>query len=317
MKTVRTFITALAIALGSVVASAQPMSYYAMRDNARFLTDRMAYTLGITAGAVIDDLYRINYDYICGVNDYLDDVAMGYRYDDYMAVMYERDRALRLLLGDYTWRRLMSYDYFYRPIAFSGHRWSFSIYAHDTYRGRFYFDAPRYYTGYRGGHFFAGMRPGPGMDGMRRDDVRPMGGSRPGFHIGNTNDRGSAPGGGIRDNGRNDRGAGDMRQDDGGRQNNAERDNGRIDRGTVSDTPSRTDVNRRSSSRSTYTPSRSVGTSSRDSYTPSRSSSMSTPSRTSTTRSSAVGSGSAGSRSGAGNMGGGSRGGGVSRSGRR
>ena len=77
MKTLKTTIAAMMIMLTSLAASAQPMSVYAMRNNARFLTDRMAYTLGLSA-ALIDDLYYINYDYICGVNDYLDAVALGY-----------------------------------------------------------------------------------------------------------------------------------------------------------------------------------------------------------------------------------------------
>ncbi len=75
--------------------NAQPMNYDAMRNNARFLTDRMAYTLGITSAAIIDDIYRINFDYICGVNDYLDDIAYGRHVDYYDEICYERDRALQ------------------------------------------------------------------------------------------------------------------------------------------------------------------------------------------------------------------------------
>ncbi len=98
--------------LCATAMNAQPMNYNAMRNNARFLTDRMAYTLGITTAAIIDDIYRINYDYICGVNDYLDDVALGYHNDIYMEICYERDRALQYLLGDILWNRLIAYYYF-------------------------------------------------------------------------------------------------------------------------------------------------------------------------------------------------------------
>ena len=128
MKTMKMTLAAVAMFITTMTMQAQPMSYYAMRENARFLTDRMAYTLGI-ATSLLDDLYMINYDYICGVNDYLDDVAYGYHYDDYMAVLYARDAALRRLLSPYQWSRLMTYDYFYRPISFVNRRWSFSIYA--------------------------------------------------------------------------------------------------------------------------------------------------------------------------------------------
>lgn len=158
MKTFRIIITSLFIMIASYT-KAQPMSYDAMSHNALFLTDRMAYTLGITSEAIIDDLYRINYDYICGVNDYLDDIARGYHNEYYEEVCYERDMALQYLLGEYLWRRLISYDYFYRPIAFSNSRWRFIIYSHDVRTNYYYCHTPVYYHNhYRGGHFFHGMR---------------------------------------------------------------------------------------------------------------------------------------------------------------
>ena len=185
MKTLKTTIAAMMIMLTSLAASAQPMSVYAMRNNARFLTDRMAYTLGLSA-ALIDDLYYINYDYICGVNDYLDAVALGYRYDDYMEIVYARDYALRRLLTERQWALLMTYDYFYRPIAFNNHRWSFSIYLHDRRMDHFFYAPPRRFNDYHGGTVFGGMRrmDGPGMGPGRPGGPMPGGpmqnGARPG-----------------------------------------------------------------------------------------------------------------------------------------
>lgn len=161
MKTFKTTLAALMITLGTLNASAQPMSYYTMRDNARFLTDRMIHVLNLSA-ALIDEIYCINYDYICGVNDYLDDVALGYRYDDYVTVLHYRDAALRRLLTEAEWRLLMTYDYFYRPISFVDHRWRFAVYAHDRWGGRYFYAEPRYYADYRGGRHFGGMAPGHG-----------------------------------------------------------------------------------------------------------------------------------------------------------
>lgn len=209
MRKIRTLLAALLLAFTSMTASAQPMSYMSMCNNARFITDRMAYTLGITAIDLIDDLFRINFDYICGVNDYLDDVAMGYRYNDYMAVCYERDRAIQRLLGMTLWNRVMTYDYFYRPIVFNDCRWSFGIYVHDSNIHHFYHHVPRYYNTYHGGHYFAGMRPYPGggrgprgVIPSRRDYHHPGfnqpahrdggvahrdgGNSNSGYHVGNT-----------------------------------------------------------------------------------------------------------------------------------
>ena len=106
MKALRTLLTAIVLLAGAMTMNAQRMSIVAMQNNARFLTDRMAYTLGISDPFVIDEIYRINYDYIWGVNEYLDDVALGYYYDDYMAVVTARDIALRNLLVYTIWNRL-------------------------------------------------------------------------------------------------------------------------------------------------------------------------------------------------------------------
>ena len=194
MKALRTTLAAVVLFIGAMTVNAQSMSIAAMRSNARFLTDRMAYTLGISDPFVIDEIYRINYDYIWGVNEYLDDVALGYYYDDYMAVVTARDIALRNLLGVRLWNRVVNYSYFYRPIVFANRGWRFSIYDYDRYGvNRFYFHAPRPLVTYTGGHFFHGMAP-------RRDnrmapppgrDMGPRGGMAPAPNNGAY--RGAAP----------------------------------------------------------------------------------------------------------------------------
>lgn len=189
------------------VVNAQPMSYAVMRDHARFLTDRMAFTLGLRAD-IIDLVYMINYDYIYGVNEYLDDMAYGYSYAEYDDILYHRDLALRRLLTAAQWARYMSYDYFYRPIVFANNGWRFSIYAYDTRHTYFHYAMPRYYHEYRGGRYFHPMRPAHrphivhpapgrphnnGVYGGRRNDM-PRGGAG---HAprGNDNFRGGHQGG--------------------------------------------------------------------------------------------------------------------------
>ena len=194
MKALRTTLAAVVLFIGAMTVNAQSMSIAAMRSNARFLTDRMAYTLGISDPFVIDEIYRINYDYIWGVNEYLDDVALGYYYDDYMAVVAARDIALRNLLGTRLWNRVINYTYFYRPIVFANRGWRFSIYDYDRYGvNRYYYRAPRPLVTYTGGHFFRGMAP-------RRDnrmapppvrDMGPRGGMAPAPNNGAY--RGAAP----------------------------------------------------------------------------------------------------------------------------
>ena len=180
MKALRTILAAVILFVGAITVNAQSMSIAAMRSNARFLTDRMAYTLGINDPYLIDEIYRINYDYIWGVNEYLDDVALGYYYDDYMAVVAARDAALRNLLGVRLWNRVVNYSYFYRPIVFANHGWRFSIYDYDRYGvNRFYYHAPRPLVTYTGGHFFRPMAPRGGRMVTPPRDMGPRGGVAP------------------------------------------------------------------------------------------------------------------------------------------
>lgn len=192
MKALRTILTAIVLLTGSMTMNAQRMSIIAIQDNARFLTDRMAYTLGIRDPYLIDEIYRINYDYIWGVNDYLDDVALGYYYDDYMTVCAARDAALRNLLGYTIWNRLIAYSYFHRPIVFVNRGWHFSIYDYDRYGvHRFYYHPPRPIAhGYAGGHFFRPMAP----RGGRMTPPPPAPRQAPAPH----HERGNAPGGSYR-----------------------------------------------------------------------------------------------------------------------
>ena len=60
MKALKTILVAVALLGGALTLNAQSMSVMAIRSNARFLTDRMAYTLGIRDPFLIDEIYRIN-----------------------------------------------------------------------------------------------------------------------------------------------------------------------------------------------------------------------------------------------------------------
>ena len=202
MKALRTILATVVLLGGALTMNAQRMSIAAMRSNARFLTDRMAYTLGVNDPFLIDEMYRINFDYIYGVNDYLDEVALGYYYDDYMAVCNARDRALATLLGVGLWNRVVGYSYFYRPVVFANRGWRFAIYDHDRWGAHHFFHAaPRPYDGgYAGGHFFRGMAPRGGRTVHAAPGVAPGVNRRDGGHIVHRNP-GAAPRGGHVDNG--------------------------------------------------------------------------------------------------------------------
>ena len=136
----------------SIPASA--MSMNKVRENARFLTDRMAYELKLTP-MQYDDVYEVNFDFIDNVRHIMDDVVRGYDHavDRYYQFLDYRNDDLRWILSASQYRRFMGVDYFCRPIYTTASNWLFRIYKvyHDV--KHFYFDKPHHYKTYKGGHY--------------------------------------------------------------------------------------------------------------------------------------------------------------------
>lgn len=130
------------------------MSMSKVRENARFLTDRMAYELNLTP-MQYDDVYEVNYDFIDNIRYIMDDVVRGYGHavDRYYQFLDYRNDDLRWILSASQYRRFMGVDYFYRPVYTTASNWLFRIYKvyHDV--KHFYFDKPHHYKSYRGGHY--------------------------------------------------------------------------------------------------------------------------------------------------------------------
>ena len=130
------------------------MSMSKVRENARFLTDRMAYELNLTP-MQYDDVYEVNYDFIDNIRYIMDDVVRGYDHavDRYYQFLDYRNDDLRWILSASQYRRFMGVDYFYRPVYTTAGNWLFRIYKvyHDV--KHFYFDKPHHYKSYRGGHY--------------------------------------------------------------------------------------------------------------------------------------------------------------------
>ena len=130
------------------------MSMSKVRENARFLTDRMAYELNLTP-MQYDDVYEVNYDFIDNIRYIMDDVVRGYDHavDRYYQFLDYRNDDLRWILSASQYRRFMGVDYFYRPVYTTASNWLFRIYKvyHDV--KHFYFDKPHHYKSYRGGHY--------------------------------------------------------------------------------------------------------------------------------------------------------------------
>lgn len=142
----------LAISLMSI-ATMFGMSTSKMRNHARFLTDRMAYELDLTPRQY-DDIYEINFDYIYWVDRIMNDVVYGYRdaIEAYYDLLDERNDDIRYVLTYRQYQHFMDCVYFYRPIYTNGRGWNFRIYTTYSNYTFFYYDAPRHYKSYTGGH---------------------------------------------------------------------------------------------------------------------------------------------------------------------
>lgn len=162
-----------------MTVSASAMSYEQARQQALFLTDKMAYELNLTDDQY-EAAYEVNLDYLMSVDNYND------LYGTYWA---QRNTDLGYILLDWQYRAYLNASYFYRPLYWDAGFWHFGIYARYPRRDYFFFGRPHFFDVYHGGHSwhmnggrswyngrtFGGPRPGGqpriGMkDGFNRGD---------------------------------------------------------------------------------------------------------------------------------------------------
>ena len=123
-------------------ATGKAMSYEQARNEALFLTDKMAYELNLT-DAQYEAAYEINLDYLMGVTSR----------DDVMGVYWERRNLdLSYILLDWQWEAFRAATYFYRPLYWLDGFWHFAVYGRYPHRDYFYYGRPAFYATYRGGH---------------------------------------------------------------------------------------------------------------------------------------------------------------------
>ncbi len=165
MKKMLLTLTALLL---SVTMSAMP--YEEARDRARFLTDKMAYELNLN-DAQYNDAYEINLDYFMSIN------TAGDVYGSYLSY---RNADLRHILLDWQYALFTAADYFFHPICWRSGAWYLPVY--NRYGiNVFYYDRPRVYFEYRGGHgrhyhhagFYVHRRPA-WQGGFRGESRRPV-----------------------------------------------------------------------------------------------------------------------------------------------
>lgn len=136
------YILALVAMFMMTFTTASAMSYEQARQQALFLTDKMAYELNLTDDQY-EAAYEVNLDYLMGVNTYDDLYGVYWR---------QRNLDLSYILLDWQYRAFCNATYFYRPLYWDAGYWHFGIYARYPRRDYFFFGRPGFYVSYRGGH---------------------------------------------------------------------------------------------------------------------------------------------------------------------
>ena len=117
------------------------MSYNAAKNEALFLSDKMAYELNLTA-AQYEAVYEINLDYLMSLNGHAD--VFGIWWD-------RRNADLRYVLNSWQYDKYVALSHFYRPVAWQAGSWTFAVYTHYK-RGHFYNAHPKVSVTYKGGN---------------------------------------------------------------------------------------------------------------------------------------------------------------------
>ena len=147
------------------------MSYEQARQQALFLTDKMAYELNLSE-AQYEAAYEINLDYLMSINT-VDDLAGNY--------WRWRNLDMSYVLLEWQYRAFCDAAYFYRPLYWDTGCWHFAIYARYPHRDYYYFGRPTFYGVYRGDHAWHHNGGRSWYHGRHYGGPGPRGGMRDGF----------------------------------------------------------------------------------------------------------------------------------------
>lgn len=204
--------------------SASAMSHEEARQQAWFLTDKMAYELNLTPEQY-DRAYQVNLDYLMSLRTASDCYGHYWNY---------RNVDMRCILFDWQYTLYSTIEYFYRPVRWVRSMWYYPVFDHYR-RGYYYFSHPTVYVSYRGGGWhhrghndvspYHGMafRPGGGMrDRYHHGHNQARPGGRPSYGRPGYNPSHGGHGQGVRPGQGGSRPQGDMRPG----QNNGRPENG-------------------------------------------------------------------------------------------
>ena len=130
------------VTLLAIATTTKAMTYAQAREQALFLTDKMAYELNLTEEQY-EAAYEINFDYLMQIS------GTG---NVYAAPWRQRNIDLSYILYDWQYAAYEAASYFFRPVFWNDGYWHFSIYAYYPHRTHYYFSCPAAYVSYRGTH---------------------------------------------------------------------------------------------------------------------------------------------------------------------
>lgn len=130
------------VAFFATTLGANAMSFEQAREQALFLTDKMAYELNLTDDQY-EAAYEVNLDYLLGINS---------EADLYGVYWTNRNLDMSYILAEWQYRAFCDALYFYRPLYWGSGYWHFRIFARYPHRTFFYFGRPAFYHTYHGGH---------------------------------------------------------------------------------------------------------------------------------------------------------------------
>ena len=126
----------------AMTITANAMTFNMAKNEALFLSDKMAYELNLTS-AQYDAVYEINLDYMMSVNG---------RNDVYGTWWNRRNTDLMYVLTVVQYNKYKEISYFYRPLTWKNGNWTFNIYSHYANKNHFYKARPNNFVSYRGGN---------------------------------------------------------------------------------------------------------------------------------------------------------------------
>ena len=127
----------------AMTITANAMSYSAAKNEALFLSDKMAYELNLSVSQY-EAVYEINLDYMMSVSG---------RHDVFGRAWDRRNADLQYVLTVHQYNQYVGLNYFYRPLSWKNGGWAFNVYSHYSNRNHFYKARPKTYASYKGkGH---------------------------------------------------------------------------------------------------------------------------------------------------------------------